>query len=354
MAAYPPRPPSDWWFAAIEALSPVMQRVPPEIWQCHILPLILGDKRHHLNFRATCRLFRGLAGEPRWYGGLTLTRVENLQEDWIAILFSWHGKLVLTWHYLILVDDVVPAEQKTLRGHTGSVLALAEWNGLLASASRDTTIRVWDEDGECIHVLRGHTDHVLCLAVFGDRLASGSDDSTIRFWDFAAGECMAVLPCHTWVTALVEFSGYLISATFATLTFWNARAELVRVVGLSRTISCLTTWNGLLVAGNSCGNSISLIGTAGERAGMLVEGSHGVITSLAVLDGRLVSISQAERLDGSSTLRIWDTSRAHTHFKIPPRARLAVVDSSTLAISGPERILHYKKRLLPRELLFPL
>ena len=57
-------------------------------------------------------------------------------------------------------------------------------NGLVASGSVDTSIRIWRlGDGTCVNVLRGHTAPVRGLvALPGGRLASASDDTSLRLW----------------------------------------------------------------------------------------------------------------------------------------------------------------------------
>lgn len=67
---------------------------------------------------------------------------------------------------------------------------------LLASASDDTLVRVWDLSlpGEASEqrvcrpkMLRGHTDYVTCasFSADGQYLASGGDDQTVRVWDLS-------------------------------------------------------------------------------------------------------------------------------------------------------------------------
>jgi WD40 repeat protein len=79
----------------------------------------------------------------------------------------------------------------TLAGHINAVAAVAiSPNGtLIASASHDCTVKVWDLDAalagkgrQPLLTLPGHIDHVLCLAFSpdGSHLASGSVDRTIK------------------------------------------------------------------------------------------------------------------------------------------------------------------------------
>ena len=67
--------------------------------------------------------------------------------------------------------------------------AAATWDELLASGSRDTTIRIWRvAKRECLRLLQAHEGSVVSLARLHDgRLASSSQDDTIRVWDVAAG-----------------------------------------------------------------------------------------------------------------------------------------------------------------------
>ena len=56
---------------------------------------------------------------------------------------------------------------------------------LLASGSRDRTVRLWDaETGACVRTLEGHGESVwsVCFSPDGRLLASGSLERTVRLW----------------------------------------------------------------------------------------------------------------------------------------------------------------------------
>ena len=88
-----------------------------------------------------------------------------------------------------------------LEGHMGRVscLTISPSGLMLASGSRDYTVRLWSlPDGTALKMLKGHTYPVLCLAISpaGQMLASGSQDNTVRLWSLPDGTALKTLEGH--------------------------------------------------------------------------------------------------------------------------------------------------------------
>ena len=100
-------------------------------------------------------------------------------------------------------------ERAVLRGHQDSVysVAFSPDEERLATASRDNTARIWDNQGNQLAVLRGHQDSVYSVAFSpdGKRLVTASSDHTARIWD-NQGNQLAVLRGHQDSVHSVAFS----------------------------------------------------------------------------------------------------------------------------------------------------
>ena len=78
-----------------------------------------------------------------------------------------------------------------VRGHSNTVFSIAfsPIGDVLASGSKDKTIRIWDvKSGKELGSVTGHSGPVSCMVIGQDVLVSGSWDKTIRRWNLKTGE----------------------------------------------------------------------------------------------------------------------------------------------------------------------
>jgi serine/threonine protein kinase len=121
---------------------------------------------------------------------------------WVA--FSPNGRLVATASAdktVRIWDTSNNKELIGLVGHTDSVFGVAFTGDgkTVLSTSEDKTVRVWDVDsGKERFGLTGHTDAVWWVALSSDNrtAATGGRDKTVRLWDLPSGKERAVLTGH--------------------------------------------------------------------------------------------------------------------------------------------------------------
>jgi WD40 repeat protein len=89
------------------------------------------------------------------------------------------------------------------------VTALSPDGKLIAGALADNTVRVWDvSNGRLLYTLEGHTDwpRGLAFSPDGQTLASAGFDRTIRFWNLSDGSLQRILEGHKSSVLGIAFS----------------------------------------------------------------------------------------------------------------------------------------------------
>ena len=67
---------------------------------------------------------------------------------------------------------------------------------ILASCGNDRTVRLWKaSSGKLLHTLEGHSQRVCCVAFdpVNPRLASGGGDNTVKIWEAPSGKLLRTL-----------------------------------------------------------------------------------------------------------------------------------------------------------------
>ncbi len=110
---------------------------------------------------------------------------------------------------ILVTDAQTGATLRQLDGHKRVIVAMTFSNDgkLLASSSRDDTVRIWDRvSGKTMHVLRGHRKPPLSLSFSpeGEMLLTGDD--MIKLWDVSSGDLLHSISSRDEVVLASAFS----------------------------------------------------------------------------------------------------------------------------------------------------
>ncbi|MFC6878395.1 MULTISPECIES: AAA family ATPase [Actinomadura] len=229
--------------------------------------------------------------------------------------------------------------QRILTGHWSEVRAVCplptpSGDALLASGGTDTKIRIWSPGEEAPRVLTGHEGWVNAVCALPGpplRLASAGTDATVRIWDPDSG-IRTVLRGHGgWVNALCALphpDGQSLLASAGddrTIRIWDLSTGEHRVLrghdGWVSTLCALPTPTGA-----------PLLATAGDDATVRIWDplTGAERCTLTGHTGEIKSICTVPRPDGPTYLasagtdeavRIWDPERSKLVMTIPVHSR---------------------------------
>ncbi len=206
---------------------------------------------------------------------------------------------------------------------------------MLASASEDARVKLWDvQSGKLLRTLKGHTERVLDV-VFepqGGMLASASNDGTVKLWDASSGELLRTLEGHEGAVKGVAFDaqgGMLASSNFE---LWDVQSgKLLRKLwgnwgckDLARGVAFDP--QGGMLASSSNDKTVKLWDAHSGKLLRTLEGHTSGVNNVAFsYDGRLLaSLGSGE----DRKIRLWSRDTWEMAAVIPRPAYTGLVESA--------------------------
>ncbi len=237
--------------------------------------------------------------------------------------------------------------EKVLRFHEGAVNAAAFLkDGRMATGGEDGRIAIWQPgQDKPATVLQGHTAPVVNLAVSadGETLASASWDTTARLWPLARGSPRA-LEGHQQNVNGVAFTpdGHaLVTVGYdLTLRIWPlAAGGSPVIVTLPSPLNAVTVApDGQIIAAGATGK-IYFLSPAGEQQGEIEAATVPIIALAASADGRLVAASSIRGAVAVIDRAACKLARTLVGPGMPAWSVAFLPDNHTLLTGGTDRLI---------------
>ena len=179
---------------------------------------------------------------------------------------------------------------------------------IIASASYDNTIKLWNLKGELLQTFTGHRDHVDTVSFSPNvqMIASSSNDHIVKLWNLK-GELLQTFAGHEASVSSVSFSpdGQMIASGSAdhTVKLWNLKGELLQTfAGHEFPVSSVSfSPNGQMIASGSNDHTVKLWNLKGELL-QTFAGHEAMVSSVSFSpDGQMIASGS-----GDNTVKLWN------------------------------------------------
>ncbi|PZV00401.1 MAG: hypothetical protein DCF32_17615 [Leptolyngbya sp.] len=233
--------------------------------------------------------------------------------NWVyGVEFSPDGKLLAS----ASLDGTVKVWQpdgrlvNTLQGPGGGGLVDVSFSPdgqTLAAGGADTKIYLWNMAGELVKTLQGHENWVYSVRFSpdGQQIASASIDKTVRIWR-QDGTPLATLTGHTGPVTSVSFNpvnNTLVSGGLdSTIRVWQANGTLLKTIETEDGIFDVTfTPDGMAIAAVSQDGTVTLWSPEGNLLSKLQPVANGELSSVKFSpDGQFIVAAGEDRI-----VRVW-------------------------------------------------
>ncbi|WP_413175072.1 eIF2A-related protein [Anabaena azotica] len=200
-------------------------------------------------------------------------------------------------------------ERNRLEGHLSGVNSVnfSPDNSLIASASADTTIKLWHLDGSLMKNLSGHTDVVNSVSFSPDSkiIISASQDKTVKLWNHK-GEVLNTFVGHTSVVNSAIFSpdNQIIASasTDKTIKLWSRDGKLLKTLTGHNGAVLGLAWSSdsEILASASADHTVKLWSRDGKLLNTLV-GCEDAVKSVAwSTDGKIIAAASLDK-----NIKLW-------------------------------------------------
>ncbi|MUG95113.1 hypothetical protein F7734_23220 [Scytonema sp. UIC 10036] len=197
----------------------------------------------------------------------------------------------------------------TLEGHNDAVtnVRFSPDGQLLATTSRDKTVKLWSTDGTLLKTLKESSASVYGVSFSPDgNIIATADDNTVKLWDVATDKELTTLTGHSNAVSGVIFSpdGNIIAAASSdrTVKLWNSNGkELSTLKGHSDAVNGVSfSPNGQVLATPSYDNTIKLWKQDGTLEKTLKGHSDAVNGVSFSPDGQFLATASSDK-----TVKLW-------------------------------------------------